>query len=62
VCGPLERANLSQYNYTHTHIHIFVYTYGSVDKVSHITTDDQSVSESWFRAPSAAHDQMLITV
>jgi hypothetical protein len=25
-------------------------------------TDDQSVSESWFRAPSGAHDQMLITV
>jgi hypothetical protein len=29
---------------------------------SHITTDDQSDSESWFRAPSGAHDQMLITV
>jgi hypothetical protein len=29
---------------------------------SHITTDDQSVSESWFRAQSGAHDQMLITV
>jgi hypothetical protein len=28
---------------------------------SHITTDDQSVSASWFRAPSGAHDQMLIT-
>jgi hypothetical protein len=37
----------------------------------HITTDDQSVSESWFRAPfgahdqrapSGAHDHMLITV
>jgi hypothetical protein len=30
--------------------------------VSHITTDDQSVSASWFRAPSGAHDQMLIQV
>jgi hypothetical protein len=29
---------------------------------SHITTDDLSVSASWFRAPSGAHDQMLITV
>jgi hypothetical protein len=29
---------------------------------SHITTDDQLVSASWFRAPSGAHDQMLITV
>jgi hypothetical protein len=29
---------------------------------SHVTTDDQSVSGSWFRAPSGAHDQMLITV
>jgi hypothetical protein len=28
----------------------------------HITTDDQSVSASWFRARSGAHDQMLITV
>jgi hypothetical protein len=30
--------------------------------LSHITTDDQSVSASWFRAPSGAHDQMLIAV
>jgi hypothetical protein len=30
-------------------------------KVS-ITTDDLSVSVSWFRAPSWAHDQILITV
>jgi hypothetical protein len=29
---------------------------------SHITTDDQSVSASWFRAPSGALDKMLITV
>jgi hypothetical protein len=29
---------------------------------SHISTDDQSVSASWFRAPSGAHDQMLTTV
>jgi hypothetical protein len=29
---------------------------------SHITTDDQSVSVSWFRVPSGAHDQMLIIV
>jgi hypothetical protein len=29
---------------------------------SHVTTDGQSVSLSWCRAPSAAHDQMLITV
>jgi hypothetical protein len=28
---------------------------------SHITTDDQSGSASWFRAPSGAHDHMLIT-
>jgi hypothetical protein len=33
-----------------------------LESQSHITTDDQSVSESWFRAPSGAHDQMLITV
>jgi hypothetical protein len=29
---------------------------------SHITTDGQSVSLSWCRAPSWAHDQILITV
>jgi hypothetical protein len=29
---------------------------------SHITTDGQSVSPSWCRAPSGAHDQILITV
>jgi hypothetical protein len=29
---------------------------------SHFTTDDQSVSTSWCRAPSGAHDQILITV
>jgi hypothetical protein len=29
---------------------------------SHIATDDQLVSESWFLALSGAHDQMLITV
>jgi hypothetical protein len=29
---------------------------------SHIATDGQSVSESWCRAPSAAHDQIFITV
>jgi hypothetical protein len=29
---------------------------------SHITNDDLSVSVSWFRAPSWAHDQILITV
>jgi hypothetical protein len=29
---------------------------------SHITTDDQSVSASWFRALSGAHDHMFITV
>jgi hypothetical protein len=27
---------------------------------SHITTDGQSVSKSWFRAPSRAHNQILI--
>jgi hypothetical protein len=29
---------------------------------SHITTDDELVSPSWFRGPSGAHDQMLISV
>jgi hypothetical protein len=28
---------------------------------SHITTDGQSVSKSWCRAPSGAHDQIFIT-
>jgi hypothetical protein len=29
---------------------------------SHVTTDGQSVSPSWCRAPSGAQDQILITV
>jgi hypothetical protein len=29
---------------------------------SHIVTDGQSVSKSWCRAPSGAHDQIVITV
>jgi hypothetical protein len=29
---------------------------------SHITTDGESVSKSWCRAPSGAHDQIFITV
>ena len=29
---------------------------------SYIATDGQSVSKSWCRAPSEAHDQILITV
>jgi hypothetical protein len=28
---------------------------------SHIATDGQSVSKSWCRAPSGAHDQICIT-
>jgi hypothetical protein len=35
---------------------------GQSQSQSHFTTDDQSVSASWFRALSGAHDQMLITV
>jgi hypothetical protein len=30
-------------------------------RVSHITTDGQSVSPSWCRAPSGAHDQIFIS-
>jgi hypothetical protein len=29
---------------------------------SHIATDGQSVSKSWYRAPSGAHDQIFISV
>jgi hypothetical protein len=29
---------------------------------SHIATDGHSVSKSWYRAPSGAHDQIFITV
>jgi hypothetical protein len=36
--------------------------YPTTQSQSHITTDDLSVSVSWFRAPSWAHDQILITV
>jgi hypothetical protein len=40
----------------------WVFISHSCQSQSHITTDDQSVSASWFRALSGAHDQMLITV
>jgi hypothetical protein len=30
--------------------------------VSHVTTDGQSVSPSWCRAPFGAHDQILINI
>jgi hypothetical protein len=29
---------------------------------SHIATDGQSVSKSWCRAPSGAHDQIYVTI
>jgi hypothetical protein len=34
----------------------------TIVRVSHVTTDGQSVSPSWCRAPFGAHDQILITV
>jgi hypothetical protein len=36
--------------------------YSSSQSQSHIATDGQSISKSWCRAPSGAHDQILITV
>jgi hypothetical protein len=44
-----ERAGLSLTD-SHSHSH------------SHIATDGQSVSKSWYRAPSEAHDQIFISV
>jgi hypothetical protein len=42
-------------------------SYGNVSSVSslsqsHIASDGQSVSKSWYRAPSGAHDQIFISV
>jgi hypothetical protein len=37
-------------------------TSNSSQRQSHIATDGQSVSKSWCRAPSGAHDQIFITV
>jgi hypothetical protein len=34
----------------------------AIQSQSHFTTDDQSISPSWYRAPSGAHDQVLISV
>jgi hypothetical protein len=28
---------------------------------SHVNTDDQSVSKSWFQGPSGSHDRTLIS-
>jgi hypothetical protein len=40
-----------------------LHTQGNKSQIqSHIATDDQSVSKSWCRAPSGAHDQIFITV
>jgi hypothetical protein len=35
---------------------------GNCLSLSHIATDGQSVCLSWCRAPSGAHDQVLVTV
>jgi hypothetical protein len=35
---------------------------GIIQSQSHVTTDGQSVSPSWCRSPSGAHDQILVTV
>jgi hypothetical protein len=39
-----------------------VYELSSSQSQSHITTDGQSISKSWCQAPSAAHDQIFITL
>jgi hypothetical protein len=41
---------------------ISLHNFPNEESQSHITTDDLSVSASWFRAPSWAHDQILINV
>jgi hypothetical protein len=53
---------LPSHNWSSTGHSLAMTNYGAAQSQSHITTDDQSVSGSWFRAPSGAHDQMLITV
>jgi hypothetical protein len=35
---------------------------GKCQSQSHIATDGQSISKSWCRAPSGAHDQIFITL
>jgi hypothetical protein len=37
-------------------------TYSLSQSQSHIATDGQSISKSWCRAPSGAHDQIFIAV
>jgi hypothetical protein len=39
-----------------------IITRSSGQSQSYIATDGQSISKSWFRAPSGAHDQIFITV
>jgi hypothetical protein len=39
-----------------------LHTVKSSQSQSHIATDGQSISKSWCRAPSGAHDQIFITV
>jgi hypothetical protein len=37
-------------------------TLNALTSQSHVTTDDQAVSKSWFQGPSGIHDRILISV
>jgi hypothetical protein len=47
---------------TSSHIHTSLRNSTVSRSRSHLTTDGQSVSKSWCRAPSGAHDQIYITL
>jgi hypothetical protein len=53
--------NISTRILRHAYSHIF-HLQTSSQSQSPITTDGQSVSQSWCRAPSGAHDQMFVSV
>jgi hypothetical protein len=66
---PLERAVILRFESGTTHDHNLLYQIRdspnleskSSPSPSHFTTDGQSVRLSWCRAPSGAHDQILVT-
>jgi hypothetical protein len=58
----LRRVNNWNTKYQRDSISSFLSHFYLVLSQSHVATDGQSVSTSWCRAPSGAHDQILITL
>jgi hypothetical protein len=66
ISSQKQNSNLHSLQIIKTHSKSSLSTMSSLVQVqvsqSHVTTDDQSVSKSWFRGPSGSHDLILISV